>query len=619
MSAVRTVRFTMGADSVAPRERQYAGVQGDHCGTVIVFSLGDDLVSPDYIYRVEMVDSLNRYITTENIVLPPGGAEISVPLTREWTRSAGLCEIRVVVSKLNSEFGEELVFHTPAAHIYFDGRVEGVSAEREEGRGLTALIESVRDVSDRAREALDGFSGMVAAALNEAKSYADAAAESKADKTEHIKTCLRAAEIGKSLSDCRRALAAGDYNQQPMAECEGYGEVSLPKDAANGMAMVRISGTTAENIIQNGDFADGIAGWTPSYAFLEVSDKTLSVISNGVNPVNRAYQITGLDIGENQKIYAACRVRLNNSEAQSVHIYCTVRSGAFYYFKTQYEPAAGQWYFMSGIQEVSGEQYRLYIAQTYNDPAEGRVMEIRDVISVNLTRVFGAGNEPTVEQCDKLFADYFEGAASTGSAVRIVSESEDGLERSELYIRGRGALRSFQSVRDEIAYNRQSGQWEQIKRVGEDGRTVLSEPVIEPVWTAGVLLSYPGGRIYAEPVLRAAGVYSDSGIAVADPDYPIDSLERIVKIDFATGLEIPVDESQAEIAADRLCFCHPGLSAGDTVFFTYRHSAAGTQPLISARYNESRYTVRDSVTGGYYRWRVAVAGGAPSIVVEQAE
>ena len=178
-----------GADSAAHAEK--AGMPGSGRPlhkTVIVFSLGDDLVSPDYIYRVEMVDSLNRYITTENIVLPPGGAEISVPLTREWTRSAGLCEIRAVVSKLNSEFGEELVFHTPPAHIYFDGRVEGVSAEREEGRGLTALIESVRDVSDRAREALDGFSGMVAAALNEAKSYADAAAEGKADKSELIKT-----------------------------------------------------------------------------------------------------------------------------------------------------------------------------------------------------------------------------------------------------------------------------------------------------------------------------------------------------------------------------------------------------------------------------------------------
>jgi len=619
MPAVRTVRFTMGADSVAPRERQYAGVQGDHCGTVIVFSLGDDLVSPEYIYRVEMTDSLNRYITTGNIVLPPDSAEISLPLTREWTRSDGLCEIRVVVSKLNSEFGEELVFHTPPAYIYFDGRVEGVSAEREEGRGLTALIESVKDVSERAREALEGFSGMVAAALNEAKGYTDAAAEGKADKSELIKTRARAAEIGKSLSDCSRALAAVDYNQQPGRECEGYGEVSLPKDAASGMALVRISGTTAENIIRNGDFADGIARWSPSSAFLEVSDNTLSVISNGVSPVNRAYQMTGLDIGENQKIYAACRVRLNNSEAQRMQVYCSVKSGALYYFKTQYAPAAGQWYFMSGIQQVSGEQFRLYIAQSYNDPAEGRVMEIRDVIAVNLTGVFGAGSEPEVGQCDRLFADYFEGAASTGSAVRIVSESEDGLERSELYIRGRGALRSFQSARDEIAYNRQSGQWEQIKRVGEDGRTVLSEPVISPVWASGALLSYPGGRIYAEPVVRAAGVYSDGGIAVADTDYPIGSLEGIVRIDFATGLEISVDESQAEIAADRLSFCHPGLSAGDMAFFTYRHSAAGTRPLISARYNESRYTVRDSVTGGYYRWRVAIAGGAPSIVVEQAE
>ena len=36
-------------------------------------------------------------------------------------------------------------------------------------------------------------------------------------------------------------------------------------------------------------------------------------------------------------------------------------------------------------------------------------MQMDNFMRINLTATFGAGNEPTKEQCDLIFSDYFEG------------------------------------------------------------------------------------------------------------------------------------------------------------------------------------------------------------------
>jgi hypothetical protein len=133
----------------------------------------------------------------------------------------------------------------------------------------------------------------------------------------------------------------------------------------------------------------------------------------------------------------------------------------------------------------------------------------------------------------------------------------------------------------------------------------------------GTLIGHPNGMVYAEPVLPVAGVYTASGIEVTDTDFPIDTLERIAKIDFMTGVETEVDVSQAIIADDGLSFTHAELADGDIVFFTYYHAVEGTQPEITAEYYDSRYTVEDSaVSGTFYAWKVTVTNGTPTLSVE---
>ncbi len=112
-----------------------------------------------------------------------------------------------------------------------------------------------------------------------------------------------------------------------------------------------------------------------------------------------------------------------------------------------------------------------------------------------------------------------------------------------------------------------------------------------------------------------AGIYTAEGISVMNTDFPIDRIERIAKLDFMTGLETEVDVSQAVIAGDGLSFTHPDLIDGDIVFFTYFHGIEGTEPNITVEYYDSRYTVKDSETEQFYRWKVSVANGVPSLEI----
>lgn len=140
----------------------------------------------------------------------------------------------------------------------------------------------------------------------------------------------------------------------------------------------------------------------------------------------------------------------------------------------------------------------------------------------------------------------------------------------------------------------------------------LATPIEIPIQTSGSLVSYPSGTVYIEPFVADAGIYVDK-MEVLHSDLPIKALEKISKVDFDTGLETELDITAAVIAEDKLSFTHPDLTSGDIVFFVYEHGAEGTIPETEISYYDSRYVIKDSVTGKFYKWHIAVADGVPSI------
>jgi len=140
----------------------------------------------------------------------------------------------------------------------------------------------------------------------------------------------------------------------------------------------------------------------------------------------------------------------------------------------------------------------------------------------------------------------------------------------------------------------------------------LAEPVEIPIEVSGNIVSYPSGTIYIEHAVPDAGIYTDK-MSVLHQDLPIKALEKLSKIDFMTGLETELDVSDAVIAEDKLSFTHPDLVDGDIVFFVYEYDRESTEGETEIEYYDSRYVIKDSVTGKFYKWHIAVAEGVPSI------
>ena len=91
---------------------------------------------------------------------------------------------------------------------------------------------------------------------------------------------------------------------------------------------------------------------------------------------------------------------------------------------------------------------------------------------------------------------------------------------TEQYYPDVGVLRSVGDVHDEVVGG------EHIKRIDDDGVTVLATPITTPIAVTGTLIGHPNGTVKWEPVLPVAGVYTAADRIVGPSS--IDSIDRIV-------------------------------------------------------------------------------------------
>ena len=109
-------------------------------------------------------------------------------------------------------------------------------------------------------------------------------------------------------------------------------------------------------------------------------------------------------------------MRVTNSVTSNMKIY-VLSTGMTSILTTPINnPVINTWYLHSGVLTCgAGGTSNLTIAPiaVYADAttANGKVMEVQEVFSVDLTSLFGAGNEPqTVQQCDEMFSNWFDGS-----------------------------------------------------------------------------------------------------------------------------------------------------------------------------------------------------------------
>lgn len=192
---------------------------------------------------------------------------------------------------------------------------------------------------------------------------------------------------------------------------------NFPANAINGQVSARLEGLTATNLVENGSFDKGSDGWGVSGGTNSVINGVMCLVGNGTNSSPYITRKVGQRTG--QMIYAAMLARVTNDKCQSLNL--EVSPSIF----KQTNPQANTTYRISGVLTLADNMSNFYIVprQYYesNEVANGKEMEVDYVICVDLTATFGAGNEPTKEQCDQIFARYFDGTKSTIGAKRIKS------------------------------------------------------------------------------------------------------------------------------------------------------------------------------------------------------
>jgi hypothetical protein len=161
---------------------------------------------------------------------------------------------------------------------------------------------------------------------------------------------------------------------------------------------------TFNNIITNGNFANGTTGWSGNGGALSAASNILSITGDG--STNDVYpgKTVSKTLATDMQLYFSVKMKAKGSLCASFQPYS---SSPYYSFAYQSNPVQDNEYTFSDIWTItSGDNgktsitLRLKSGYASAANANGQVTEIKEVILVDLTAAFGAGSEPTKAWCD---------------------------------------------------------------------------------------------------------------------------------------------------------------------------------------------------------------------------
>lgn len=434
---------------------------------------------------------------------------------------------------------------------------------------------------------------------------------------------LETAKIEKELNDYKATLAGMNPNQEPKQKVNGYGIVSLPKNAANGQVSAILKGNTWTN-------RAGIGDTSPQTIENLDSAKTYLLIKTDGGTVN----VDAVDTAVPAKITGKTSTVLTWASGKIALYELSTAEAAL----TEAQLGA-RYHYVSGtkstvsamrLKSVSADETETSTAYVVTKDEEGKIAELRslpngtkDEVSVSEEKVTQNVSDECVLQAEDITSvsithtnvsvattaipyksdikpapDYYTNTLSVliDSWTQIPLSARDRLESiGKFYLNTNGQIgfvvakgTTLEQARTQLAGTKLTYQ--------------LAVPVKKPVQVSGTLVSYPSGTVYIEPYVADAGIYTDK-MKVLYSDLPIKALEKISKVDFDTGLETELDITAAVIAEDKLSFTHPDLTSGDIVFFVYEHGAEGTIPETEISYYDSRYVIKGE-DDKFYQWEI---------------
>ena len=166
-------------------------------------------------------------------------------------------------------------------------------------------------------------------------------------------------------------------------------------------------------LVANGNFANGTTGWVSSAsAAISATGNVLTITGNGLGTLPNASNTTNTACANGKRVYFICKAKVTNSNALNILVQAQGSTGGVATtFITQASPVNGTEYQLSGIYTFDASKtgnIMCYIIHQYADAAtaNGKVMEVQNVLAFDLTTIFGAGNEPTATEMDDIIAQY---------------------------------------------------------------------------------------------------------------------------------------------------------------------------------------------------------------------
>lgn len=185
-----------------------------------------------------------------------------------------------------------------------------------------------------------------------------------------------------------------------------------------GQSNVKLEGMTAQNLVTNGDFSNGVAGWTSYRGTAVASAGTYTHTGDGSNAI--PYNEQNLPLSGAKKIYV--RSMLRATSASCLNLAVQIWNGSTISDFKQSNPTQNKWYKLSGIVSTtfSGLNTPIGCRHEYTDAstANGKSIEIRYIMAIDLTAL--GLDTLTIDQCDAIFDHYIDGLTGVAS-VKLTS------------------------------------------------------------------------------------------------------------------------------------------------------------------------------------------------------
>ncbi len=152
MKSVRSIHFTVDGESISPASPQWAGIQGEHQATLVSFSVPSEWSAYTYQYRIEYIDGMQGFHTSE--LLSSNNNKVEHLLPSSWTAAGGVGEIRLVAYYEGKNATEQQLIYSMVGRLTFSSREDGLSSEIAVQNDLSYYFSKVEKTLEKYKDLL---------------------------------------------------------------------------------------------------------------------------------------------------------------------------------------------------------------------------------------------------------------------------------------------------------------------------------------------------------------------------------------------------------------------------------------------------------------------------------